>query len=441
LLHTPQERRRIAQDLRMNARSRSSLLAPTLSAFAMLALLTTAAPAALAQQGAAPPASDSVTVLARQRYNEGVKAYDAGKFEDARAAFLQAYALKRHPAVLLNLGQSEIRSGHYEDAGNHLQQFLREYTSASPDERSTAEKGIAEAKKKAGWVVVAVDATGADVSIDGTTVGKSPLLDPVFVKPGKHTLYAAGGGKTAATSVDVKAGAAAAASLTLGVASVAPAPVPAPPPVAPPPEPVQPPPPPVQPPPPAMQPVQPPPPALQPVGPMGPMGPQPGMMPPPEDDRLTFFQWYKKKPIAWVGTGAIGLGLIGGIAFGASALSASSASKDHVAQIQAEDKAHQEFNPTRRTNICGDADGNGALPHYVTACGVLKTDISNYNTDVALVATSWVLFGVGLAGTAVYTMIDWYPHRATAKNEGGPSFAIVPVIGPQVRGMSVGGTF
>ena len=50
--------------------------------------------------------------MARRRFQEGVKFFDQKKFEEARAAFLQAYALKHHPAVLLNLAQSEIRSGH-----------------------------------------------------------------------------------------------------------------------------------------------------------------------------------------------------------------------------------------------------------------------------------------------------------------------------------------
>ena len=35
-------------------------------------------------------ADDAVTEVARQRYEEGVKAYDSGRFEDARSAFLQA---------------------------------------------------------------------------------------------------------------------------------------------------------------------------------------------------------------------------------------------------------------------------------------------------------------------------------------------------------------
>src|SRR5262249_46753478 len=140
----------------------------------------------------APPAgpADAVTEVARQRYKEGVKAYEAGRFEEARTAFLQAYALKRVPAVLLNLGQSELRTvpPHYEDAGNHLSQFLREHTSATPEEQAAAGKGVAEAKKKTGVIVIAVDDAGAEVAVDGATVGKSPLLDPVFVKPGKHTV-------------------------------------------------------------------------------------------------------------------------------------------------------------------------------------------------------------------------------------------------------------
>ncbi|MBW2459992.1 MAG: hypothetical protein JRI68_36230 [Deltaproteobacteria bacterium] len=65
-------------------------------------------------------AQDNVTKLAREKFIEGVEAYDKGRFEQARALFLQAYALKRHPAVLLNLGQSELKAGYVEVGGNHL---------------------------------------------------------------------------------------------------------------------------------------------------------------------------------------------------------------------------------------------------------------------------------------------------------------------------------
>ena len=53
---------------------------------------------------------DAVTVQARARFKEGVDHYDKGQFENARLSFLQAYALKKHPAVLLNLAQSSAKA-------------------------------------------------------------------------------------------------------------------------------------------------------------------------------------------------------------------------------------------------------------------------------------------------------------------------------------------
>ena len=135
-------------------------------------------------------AQDAATDLARQRYKEGVTAFDAGKFEEARLAFLQAYALKRHPAVLLNLGLSELKSNHPVDAGNHLTQFLRDAKDASPEQRQTAQASIEEAKRRTAYLVIAVDQPNADVSVDGTLVGRSPLADPVFVEPGLRTVVA-----------------------------------------------------------------------------------------------------------------------------------------------------------------------------------------------------------------------------------------------------------
>ena len=418
----------------MNVRSRFLARGSVLAgAFTVLTLTLPTTPA-LAQ---APPAADSVTLIARQRYNEGVKEFDAGRFEDARAAFLQAYALKHHPAVLLNLGQSELRSGHFDDAGNHLQQFLREFTAATPDDKETAAKGVAEAKKKAGFVVVSVDAAGADLSLDGTTIGKSPLYDPIFVKPGKHTLFATLGGRSAAAAIDAKVGLASTATLTLGVPGVAPPPAPPPvpgPPATPPPGPVQPPPPPVMP-------------------PSGPQAfPPPPMMPPPGPDlptqpaHETFGQWYKHKPLAWVGTGVAGVGLLMGIGAGGAASSASGAAGSVGDQIRAEQAAQAKKGVREPTAVCGDMSGNGALTHYASACAQLRDNISTYHrthpTDVAVAATGWVFFGVGVVGTAMYALIDWYPNRGTGEpDRSAPRVSVAPVVAPGFKGVGLAGSF
>src|SRR5262245_5903972 len=156
---------------------------------ALVCLLALTAPA-LAPLGSwgssAAYAQDNITKMAREKFLEGVKSYDAGRYDEARVSFLQAYSLKRHPAVLFNLGQSELKSNHVEEGGNHLQQFLREATDASEDQKKSAREGIADAQRRTGFVILIVDAGGSELSIDGKTIGKSPLLDPYFVSPGAH---------------------------------------------------------------------------------------------------------------------------------------------------------------------------------------------------------------------------------------------------------------
>jgi Flp pilus assembly protein TadD len=68
---------------------------------------TFAAPREAAAQG---NPNDPVKDVARQRFQDGVKAFDAGRFEEARVAFEQAYTLSQSPAVLLNLGVAEAKT-------------------------------------------------------------------------------------------------------------------------------------------------------------------------------------------------------------------------------------------------------------------------------------------------------------------------------------------
>lgn len=415
-------------------------------------------PSLLTEAGISSPVSaphalaqDAVTEVARQRYEEGVKAFDTGRYEDARAAFLQAYALKRHPAVLLNLGQSELRSGHYEDAGNHLQQFLRLHTSASAEQKKTAEKGIADAKKKTGFVIVIADANGAAVSIDGVAAGTTPLLDPVFVKPGKHTIVATYQNKSATTQVDAKAGSAAAATLTLGTAGSAPPPpaAPAPTPGAPPPS---------SPNSPSDSSLGPPPstPATSPtdsspllptvsteMGSTGTMEPDKGVT----GEREPIFIWYKRKPIAWVGTGLAGIGLVGGVVFSALTASVGASADDHAAQI----RDFVRNNNLGNVKPCAPegsgqpdysfVDGAGKTVSFGTACTVLREDLSDYDTNFAIATASWIVFGVGVAGTAAYTVFDWYLAPPKKTGSGPRVTAIAPVISPTHQGIGVMGSF
>src|SRR5580704_16747353 len=113
-----------------------------------LALLVAFAPATFSVAGLAQTTDDPTIKAARARFNEGVDFYDKGQYENARAAFMQAYALRKHPAVLVNLAQSDLHSGHALEAAKYFQQYLRDSTSLSAVQRADAEKGLAEARTK-----------------------------------------------------------------------------------------------------------------------------------------------------------------------------------------------------------------------------------------------------------------------------------------------------
>jgi len=171
-------------------------------AFALLVSLTPAATLSVVEPAFAQ--DDPTTKAARARFQEGVEYYDKGQFENARASFLQAYALRKHPAVLLNLAQSSIKSGHTLEAARYFQQYLRESTSISAAQRNDAEKGLVEARMKLGRMMVDAP-SGMEISIDDERVGTAPLRDPVDVEPGTHTVKGRGATNESAT-VSVTAG-------------------------------------------------------------------------------------------------------------------------------------------------------------------------------------------------------------------------------------------
>src|SRR5262245_29471586 len=152
-------------------------------------LLLAFAPVAFGAPAFAQPADDPTTKAARARFQEGVAYYDKGEYENARTAFLQAYALRKHPAVLLNLAQSSLRANHPLEASKYFQQYLRESSNLSPAQRADAERGLNEARQKLGRIEVSAP-TGAAVIVDGEMVGSAPLSEPVDVEPGNHKVKA-----------------------------------------------------------------------------------------------------------------------------------------------------------------------------------------------------------------------------------------------------------
>ena len=154
----------------------------------LLAVLLGIVPVTSVTPAYAEPVSDeAATPMARARFKEGVEFYDKGEYEQARASFLQAYALKKHPAVLLNLAWSSLKSGHTLEAERYFRQFLSEGKEITDKQRSDANDGLAQSRAKLGRIEISAPA-GTDVTIDGERIGTTPISDQVTVEAGAHTI-------------------------------------------------------------------------------------------------------------------------------------------------------------------------------------------------------------------------------------------------------------
>ena len=308
------------------------------AAVVLVAFLSTTVPfTALAQD-------DPVTTQARARFKEGVDFYDKGSFENARLAFLQAYALKKHPAVLLNLAQSSAKAGHPLEAAKAFQQYLKESTSASPQQRQDAESGLAEVRQKLGRVEV-VAPSGTDVTLDEKErLGTAPFTDPVDVEPGPHSF------RSSTETVKVTAAAGQKVQARFGAAAPAPAPAP--------------------------------------IGPAPPDASSPPPPPPPDTDA-------SKKPLpmfpGYIGIGVAGAGIAVAIIFAAFKADAQSKSDSVAREIT--DKAG-----TRSKGIC-----TSQVPEDITrfgpACTTLKenNDIVDTNATIANVSVGVAVVGAVFA--------------------------------------------
>jgi hypothetical protein len=376
-------------------RSRQSFLMLSSSRRSALALLFLMAPTVVPLSAFAQGPTDAATKAARARFSEGVEFFDKHDYENARTAFLQAYALRKHPAVLINLAQSSLRAGHALEADHYFVQYLHESSGLTAAQRTEAETGLAEARTKLGRIQVSAPG-GSDVAVDGASAGTAPLTDSVDVEPGTHSVKVASDVRsiavTAGQVVDVRFGAS-------GAPGALPVPVPVTPEVSPPPEGTTPP-----------APTQPAPPAA--TGP-GPFSPPASMAP------------------VWVGVAVSAAGFATAIVFGVFKGTAQDNYNSLVSEIQTSAKSQGIMNTN---GLCA----KNTPKNFQAACQELSSDGSNVSSD-ATVANVGIAMGVVGAGFAV----GWYllaPKRQD-KHDGAARLSVSPLVGLGLTGLQLGGSF
>jgi hypothetical protein len=369
-------------------------------------------------------AQDDVTLtMARERFKEGVAYFDKKDFAKARVAFLQAYALKKHPAVLLNLAQSELRSGHEADAAKHFAQYLREHKEATDAERQGAETGLTAAKALVGEVALDVDTNGAEVYVDGDLEGQTPLPGAIYLSPGSHDIQARKEGKKTSAEVAATAG----QSTSLSLKLVSPAKPSAAPSAAPAPE--------------AGNSVQPP--AEEPESQSHP--------------RKGFFPWVTSTPGAMIGVGLTGVGLIGGGAFAFGSKSSYDAADSVASQIA--DKAVNTDGKPDRAGVCVDPakwlaqtkawGGDSAAQvsqrqaranQYKTNCDKYTSNVKSGDTFKTLAIVGFAVAGAAAVGTIVYYFVD-SGKKDSAERAGKRRLVVLPIYQPGFAGGLVSGSF
>jgi hypothetical protein len=368
----------------------------------------------------------AITAEARKRFLEGVKLFDEKKYELARAAFVQAYALKKHPDVLLNLAQSELLSGRAFDAAGHFKDFLKDPTTSTHPRRGDADKGLAEARTRIGRIQVTVDAPDAEVLLDGKKVGMSPLGEPLDVAPGPHVVEARKGGKAANQGILAPEGKITIANLVIGgggpVAAVVP-------------------------PPPSTEPTETEPPPKKEREPKSEPKSEPEAASEPEEPaeggkRESFFQWAKRSPIAFVGAGLTGVGLGVGAGFyiaGNAADGRASRLTDQIRSTAAADEVLAAKG--RSSNPCRTPIEAGKV-NYEKACSTLQDTIDARDTDFKWATVGFVTAGVGVATIVVgYFVTAKKTDSAAYDARPRPQIMIAPVLGPQLSGLGAAGTF
>jgi tetratricopeptide (TPR) repeat protein len=138
----------------------------------------------------AQDADASARAQAKEHFQAGVAAYEAQRYGDALTHFQEAYRIKPHPLVRVNMANCYDRLGKPLQAIFHFERFLEESdpNAAQRKEVTDALRGL---RGKVSELTLRITPDGASVTIDGGDRRKSPILEPIRLEAGMHMIEVA----------------------------------------------------------------------------------------------------------------------------------------------------------------------------------------------------------------------------------------------------------
>lgn len=123
---------------------------------------------------------------ARSHFQAGVEHYQARRYPEAIREFQSAYRLMASPTILFNLAQAYRGDQQLSNSIATFRRYITENQRLTADQRRDVEGVIAEIEANRAIVRFEVEPAGAEITLDGRSVGTSPLARGVEVLPGTH---------------------------------------------------------------------------------------------------------------------------------------------------------------------------------------------------------------------------------------------------------------
>lgn len=166
--------------------SPSSLLAASGVALAVNVTALTWSPVALAA-----PLGETLSGTAKADYEAGRILYADGDYGGAALKWEVAYKASNDARLLWNIAAARKAERKYAEVERLVKQYLAEGKELSDADRAEAQQLLGTIQSFVADLTVQVNEVGAQVIVDGVTVGQTPMTTPLRVDIGQHVVAVA----------------------------------------------------------------------------------------------------------------------------------------------------------------------------------------------------------------------------------------------------------